>query len=52
MQVEWLWRRGRSTYARILFMLARYAALASVVVGLLPVRSTTLIGFRHQARLT
>ncbi|KAH9990853.1 hypothetical protein BJV77DRAFT_1010674 [Russula vinacea] len=35
-EVEWLWRRGRSTYARILFILARYAALTSVVVGLLP----------------
>jgi len=42
---EWLLRRGRSIYARVLFLLARYPALTSAFVGLLPLsialRSTT-----------
>jgi len=36
-EVVYLWRRERSNYARLLFILARYPALACVIVDLLPV---------------
>jgi len=31
-----LWKRGRTTYARMLFIVARYSALACAIAGLLP----------------
>jgi len=41
-QFHFLWRRGRITYTRVLFALARYPALACAIMYLpvLPVRHT------------
>jgi len=35
-EVYFLWKRGRTTYARMLFIVARYSALACAIAGLLP----------------
>ena len=34
---------GKSIYVRVLFVLARYPALASAIIALIPVRFTALI---------
>jgi len=39
-ELDWLWRRSKSVYARTLFTLARYPALASAIVGLVPLTIT------------
>jgi len=45
-ELDWLWRPGRSIYARVLFIFARYPALASAVITLIPfkvkLRNTTI----------
>jgi len=37
-ELDWLWRRGKGIYARVLFVLARYPALASAIIILIPLR--------------
>ncbi|KAN0118131.1 hypothetical protein V8E52_005392 [Russula decolorans] len=39
-ELDWLWRRGKSIYARVLFILARYPALANAIITLIPERIT------------
>jgi hypothetical protein len=39
-ELDWLWRRGKGIYARVLFVLARYPALASAIIALIPLRTT------------
>lgn len=40
-ELDWLWRGGKSIYARVLFVLARYPALASAIIALIPLRIAT-----------
>jgi len=39
-ELSFFWRRGKITYGRVLFVLARYPGLACAIVGLLPLTTT------------
>jgi len=40
-ELNFLWRRGKITYGRVLFIMARYPGLACAIVGLLPLTTTS-----------
>ncbi|KAI0246337.1 hypothetical protein BJV78DRAFT_171194 [Lactifluus subvellereus] len=54
-ELNFLWRRDRITYARVLFVLARYPALASAIMGLFSAGGKVVRGYdkftSHQRRV-